>query len=74
VKTPLDWSDPEIRRDALIVGSLFVLGLLAELVLGLTIVFVLELLGLWDVLVAPISLCAAQHVAASGEPPALGSF
>ena len=74
MKTPLDWSDPEIRRDALIVGSLFVVGLLAELMLGLIIVFVLELLGLWDVLVAPISLRAAQQVAASGEPPALGSF
>jgi len=35
MRTPLDWGDPEVRRDALIVIGLMMLGLVFNVLIGL---------------------------------------
>jgi hypothetical protein len=35
MRTPLDWDDPEVRRDALIVIGLMMVGLVFNVLIGL---------------------------------------
>jgi len=48
--TRLDWSDPEVRKDALIVLVLFGVGFMVQIGLALLFVWVMEWLGWWDAL------------------------
>lgn len=50
--TRFNWRDAEHRRDALIVVSLFALGIAVNVAIGLMVIWLLQALGLWDVALA----------------------
>lgn len=60
------WRRAEYRRDLLIVLGLFALGLILNVTLGLLILWLLQLLGWWDLpLTVDLNL---GHAELAGEP------
>jgi hypothetical protein len=67
MKTRLDWSDPEVRRDAAIVIGLFAFGLILTAALGLVTIWLLDLVGVWPEARVGVSLSDRPSLPRSGR-------